>query len=208
MLVKKINPRFALLLIFMIVVGVLRVINAAEFTSWSNFTPVGAMALFGGAYFNERWKAFLFPLLTLLLGDLIIHTVIYNVNYAGRPLIYFSFALIVLIGMILIRKVTVKNIVLSSIVSTLTFWMIADFAVWMGRGIDTRTQQPFSRDLAGLMQCYWQGFPYVVNFLLGTLFYNAVMFGLFEWMQKRFPQLLTVPQQSNPYYKKIPSGRR
>lgn len=197
MSVKKINPRFALLLIFMIVVGVLRVINAAEFTKWSNFTPVGAMALFGGTYFNQRWKAFVFPLLTLFLGDLIIHTVIYNGNYAGTPLIYFSFALIVLIGIIFIRKVTVRSITVSSIVSTLTFWLIADFSVWMGGGIDIRTQQVFSSDLAGLLQCYLQGFPYIVNFLLGTLFYCAVMFGSFEWIQKRFPELLTVRQQSN-----------
>jgi hypothetical protein len=183
----------------MIVVGVLRVINAAEFTLWSNFTPVGAMALFGGAYFNKRWKAFVFPLLTLLIGDVIIHTIIYSGNYAGRPLIYLSFALIVLIGIIFIRRVTVKNIILSSTISTLTFWLIADFAVWMGGGIDIRTQQVFSSDLAGLLQCYRQGFPYMINFLLGTLFYCAVMFGLFEWMQKRFPKLSTVRQQSNHY---------
>lgn len=197
MSIEKINPRFAVLLIFMIVVGALRIMNAAEFTAWSNFTPVGAMALFGGAYFNKRWKAFAFPLVTLFLGDLIIHTVIYEGNYAARPLIYLSFSLMVLIGILLIRKVTVKNISLSSLISTLSFWLIADFAVWMGGGTDIRTQLPLTRNLDGLLQTYRQGFPYMINFLLGTLFYSAIMFGVFEWMQKRFPFLQTANHKSN-----------
>ena len=191
MSITKINPRFAVLVIFIIVVGSLRICNAAELTAWSNFTPIGAMAMFGGAYFKQRWKSFAFPLLTLFLGDIIIHTVIYDGLYEGRPLIYIAFSMIVLIGILIIRQVTVKNIAAASIVSTLSFWLIADFAVWMGGGIDVRTQVPLSRDIHGLLQCYWQGFPYMINFLLGTLFYSAVMFGVFEWMQKRFPALQT-----------------
>lgn len=189
---KKISPRFAILLIFIVVVGSLRIMNVAEFTAWSNFTSIGAMALFGGAYFNQRWKAFAFPLLTLFLGDLIIHTVIFDGKYEGRPLIYLAFALIVLIGILVIKKISVKNISFASLFSTLSFWLIADFAVWMSGGTDIRTQLPLSRDISGLLQCYWQGFPYMINFLLGTLFYSAIMFGLFEWMQKKFPTLQTV----------------
>lgn len=180
----------------MFVVGMIRVINAAEFTTWSNFTPVGAMAIFGGAYFGQRWKAFAFPLLTLFLGDLIIHTVIYKGEFAGMPMIYFAFSIIVLIGILVIKKVSVKNVALAAVFSTLSFWLIADFSVWLGGGTDIRTQLPLSRDWNGLLQCYWQGFPYMINFLLGTLFYSAVMFGLFEWMQQRFTALQTVRQKS------------
>lgn len=189
MSVKKINPRLAVLLGFIVIVGSLRIMNAVEFTAWSNFTPIGAMALFGGAYFNQRWKSFAFPLLTLFLGDLFIHTVIYDGNYEGRPLIYLAFSIIVLIGILFIKKVKAKNIAAASLLSTLSFWFIADFAVWLGGGTDIRTQLPLSRDLSGLIQCYSQGFPYMINFLLGTLFYSGIMFGLFEWMQKRYPVL-------------------
>lgn len=188
---KKINPRFTVLLVFIVVVGILRIMNAAELTAWSNFTPIGAMALFGGAYFNQRWKSFAFPILTLFLGDLFIHTVVYDGNYEGRPLIYFAFSMIVFIGIVFIKKVKAKNIAIASLLSTVSFWLIADFAVWVGGGTDIRTQLPLSRDLSGLMQCYWQGFPYMINFLLGTLFYSAIMFGAFELMQKRYPVLKT-----------------
>lgn len=195
MSIKKINPRFAVLLILIVVVGILRIMNAAEFTAWSNFTPIGAMALFGGAYFNRRWKSFAFPLLTLFLGDIFIHTVIYDGNYEGRPLIYLAFAMIVFIGIVFIGKVKATNIAIASLLSTVSFWLIADFAVWLGGGTDIRTQLPLSRDLNGLLQCYWQGFPYMLNFLLGTLFYSAIMFGAFEWMQKRYPALQTERQR-------------
>ena len=184
-----------MLLIFIVVVGMLRIMNAAELTAWSNFTPIGAMALFGGAYFNQRWKSFAFPLLTLFLGDIFIHTVIYDGNYEGRLLIYLAFSMIVFIGIVFIRKVKAKNITIASLLSTISFWLIADFAVWLGGGTDIRTQLPLSRDLGGLLQCYLQGLPFMINFLLGTLFYSAVMFGAFEWMQRRYPALRTERQR-------------
>ncbi len=37
-----------------------------------NFTPIGAMALFGGAKLRNPWAAFLFPLSALFFGDLIV----------------------------------------------------------------------------------------------------------------------------------------
>ena len=189
MSINKFNPRFAILLVFIVVAGLLRILNAVEFSVWSNFTPIGAMGIFGGAYFEKRWKAFAFPLLTLFVGDLIIQKVINGGEFAGRPMIYIAFSLIVLIGILLVRKVTVLNIGLASLFSALGFWLIADLAVWMGGGTDIRTQLPLSRDINGLLQCYWQGFPYMINFLLGTLFYSAIMFGSFEMMKRRLPML-------------------
>jgi hypothetical protein len=95
----------------------------------------------------------------------------------------------VLIGIVFIRKVKATNVAIASLLSTVSFWLIADFAVWLGGGTDIRTQLPLSRDLGGLLQCYWQGFPYMINFLLGTIFYSAIIFGAFEWMQKKYPAL-------------------
>ena len=37
-----------------------------------NLTPVGAMALFSGAMFRNRWIAFLLPLASLFAGDLFV----------------------------------------------------------------------------------------------------------------------------------------
>jgi hypothetical protein len=193
MATEKINPRFAVLALFMIVVAAMRIPNAAQLTPWSNFTPIGAMGLFGGAYFTKAWKAVLFPLLTLLVSDLIIQAFVFNgqygIMYSGWYWIYGIFILITFIGKWLIKKVTVKNVIIAAITASLTHWLIADFTVWAGGGTDIRTMTPLSRDWAGLQQCYIQGFPFMKNFLIGTLVYSGIMFGVFEWMKQKNPQL-------------------
>ena len=58
-----------------------------------NFTPIGAMALFSGAYLGRRGAiALVAPLGALLLSDLVLGF------YRGMATVYFSVALIVLIG--------------------------------------------------------------------------------------------------------------
>jgi hypothetical protein len=193
MATEKINPRFAVLALFMIVVAAMRIPNAAQLTPWSNFTPIGAMGLFGGAYFTKTWKAVLFPLLTLLVSDLIIQAFVFNgqygIMYSGWYWIYGIFILITFIGKWLVKKVTVKNVIIAAITASLTHWLIADFTVWAGGGTDIRTMTPLSRDWAGLQQCYIQGFPFMKNFLIGTLVYSGIMFGIFEWVKQKNPQL-------------------
>src|SRR5437868_1784718 len=57
-----------------------------------NLTPVGAMALFAGAMFRNRWIAFLLPLAGLLAGDL------FTGFYKLMLVVYASFAVSVAIG--------------------------------------------------------------------------------------------------------------
>ncbi len=190
---EKFNPRFLVLALFMIVVAAMRIPNAASLTPWSNFTPIGAMGLFGGAYFTKQWKAVLFPLLTLFVSDIIINNFVfagkYGFMYSGWYWIYGIFILISFIGKWILKNVGVKNVILAAIVASLSHWAIADFTVWAGGGMDIRTGQPLSRDINGLLQCYVQGFPFMRNFLIGTIVYSGVMFGSFEWLKKQQPQL-------------------
>lgn len=190
---QKINPRFAVLLLLMILVAAMRIPNAAQLTPWANFTPIGAMGLFGGAYFTSKWKAFAFPLLTLLVSDLIINLFIfdgkYGAMYSGWYVIYGIFALIVFYGKWILQKVSVKNVVIASIVAAASHWLIADFTVWIGGGTDLRTMTPLTKNWAGLLQCYAQGFPFMKNFLMGTLVYGGILFGGFELAKQRFPIL-------------------
>ncbi len=190
---KKINPRFAVLLLLMIVVAAMRIPNAAQVTPWANFTPIGAMGLFGGAYFTSKWKAFAFPLLTLLVSDLIINLFVfdgkYGAMYSGWYVIYGVFTLIVFYGKWILQKVSIKNVIIGSVVAAVSHWLIADFAVWIGGGTDLRTMMPLTKNWAGLVQCYAQGFPFMKNFLIGTLVYSGILFGGFELVKQRFPVL-------------------
>src|SRR5215813_4094265 len=57
-----------------------------------NFTPIGAMALFSGAAFRDKWKKFLFPLIALLAGDIVVgfHKLMF--------VVYLSFTVSVILG--------------------------------------------------------------------------------------------------------------
>jgi len=190
---QSINPRFTTLLCFILALALIRIINVAQLSPVANFTPLGAMGLFAGAYFSQRWKAFFFPLLTLFISDIVINNVIYGGKYGfiygGWYWVYGIFALIVFLGNVLLKKVNLKNVVVASVVAAITHWVLSDFTVWLGGGIDLRTQLPLNRDWAGLQQALTQGFPFMRNFLAGTLAYGALFFGGFELLKIRFPQL-------------------
>ncbi len=190
---NTLNPRFLTLLCFILALALIRILNVAQESPVSNFTPIGAMGLFGGAYFTGRWKAFVFPILTLLISDLLINAVIYKgqygIIYDGWYWVYGIFALIVLYGKVLLQKINVKNIVLAAVIATLSHWLLSDLSVWLSGGTDLRTGLPLTRDLSGLVQCLAQGFPFMRNFLAGTLAYSALLFGGFEFLKARFPKI-------------------
>src|ERR1700739_3739555 len=69
-----------------------------------NFAPIGALALFGGAYFTSKRAAFAIPLLSLIAGDIF-------VGFHGLiPYVYASFLVSVAIGFWLRRNRSVPRI--------------------------------------------------------------------------------------------------
>lgn len=185
---KKIHVRFYMLAVMIIIAGLSRLVIHID-----NFTPVGAMALFGGAYFSNRWKAYLMPLFSLFLSDLILQGIIYEGQY-GFPLyegwywVYGTFALIVLTGNMVIKKVSVVNVLLASLIAALAHWLITDFWVWHSE----LNLALYPKTMDGLILCYTMAVPYLKNFFLSTVVYSAILFGLFELAQYRFPILSKV----------------
>src|SRR4029079_3640851 len=99
------NPRVITLMTIIFAAAATRLIPP-EFRPW-NFTPVGAMCLFGGAYFVRKWQAFAAPLVGLLLSDLILAATVYgfdSLQYVWMS--YVLFALTVAIGLTLRGRVT------------------------------------------------------------------------------------------------------
>lgn len=134
---------------------------------WPNFTPIAAIALFGGTYIKRKELAFLIPVSALLLSDLFL-----GFHSTMIP-VYASFLLIVSLGFILRRTVTVKGIVTASLASSLLFFLITNFAVWYS-GLMFYPHTP-----AGLMASYVAGLPFFWNGLAGDLFYNGILFGAY-----------------------------
>jgi hypothetical protein len=141
-----------------------------------NFAPIAAMALFGGAYFTKKWAAFLVPLAALFITDLII-------GFHGTMwAVYLSFVLIVVIGMVMIKQKKTSNIFLASVSASVIFFIITNFAVWAA-GLY------YAKDLTGLTASYIAAIPFFHYTLLGDLFFVALLFGAYEIVRARFPQL-------------------
>jgi hypothetical protein len=141
-----------------------------------NFTPVGAMALFGGARCTNRAAGFLLPCAALFLGDLVLGL------HKLMPFIYGCFAVTVCLGFWLRRSPGAGRIVIASLVSSTLFFLVTnagDFVM-----LDT-----YPKNLTGLIQCYVAGLACFRNGILGDLFYCAVLFGALALAERRFTAL-------------------
>lgn len=171
---KTINPRFIFIFGVIIFGAIMRLVP-----HWPNFTPIAAMALFGGAYFQRKYLAFIIPLAALFLSDLIIGLHGYLIS------VYLSFVIIVGVGLLLRNRVKIGSVLLATVLSSLLFFIITNFAVWIG--------SPFyPQNFAGLVGCYTAGLPFLNNGILGDLLYNTIFFGGFYLVQLRFPVLAKV----------------
>jgi hypothetical protein len=141
-----------------------------------NFTPIGAMALFGGAYLGRRALAFAAPLGALLLSDLILGF------HSGMPYVYGSVALIVLIGWAVASRKTPLRIAAAALASSLLFFAVTNFGTWA-------TGELYPPTLAGLAACYVAAIPFFQNTLAGDLFFSALLFGGFALAEARLPSL-------------------
>jgi hypothetical protein len=188
----KFNPRTILLLVFITIIAAVRVVSNfdTEISLLANFSPVGAMALFGGAYFNKQWKALGFPLLMLFVSDVVLQQTVFKtygngILYGGWYWVYGAFALMTIAGRWLLKKITIKNFILSVLACVFIHWTVTDIGVWYGSKI-------FSQNLQGYINCLVVAIPYELKFLTGTLVYGIILFGLFEWMQQHYSILKTV----------------
>ncbi|HEY7006786.1 MAG TPA: DUF6580 family putative transport protein [Sphingomicrobium sp.] len=141
-----------------------------------NFSPIDAMALFSGAYLGRRWVAFVAPLAALLLSDLALGF------YHGMATVYSTVALIVVIGWWLSSKRTPLRIGAAAVVSSVLFFVITNFGMWMFSGFYPVTY-------AGLVACYTAAIPFFQNTVAGDLFYSALLFGGFVLAEHFVPRL-------------------
>jgi len=165
------HSRLAALLSAVLVAAALRLVPHPP-----NFTPIGAMALFGGAYLGRRPLAFAAPLAALLLSDLVLGF------YHGMATVYFSVALIVMIGMVALSRVSPIRVGLAALASSVLFFVLTNFGMWLFSGIYPVTQ-------AGLVACYVAAIPFFQNTVLGDMLFTALLFGGFSLAEQYLPRL-------------------
>ena len=153
-----------------------------------NFTPIGAMALFGAAYFPKKWMAVVVPFLALWMSSLILDNVFMAQFYDGfqwfsQPYVFLAFGLIIGLGWLLLKKVKPANLLIASLLSSLIFFLVSNFGVWM--------MYTPEKTWASLMAVYALAIPFVRGTIFGDLFFVTVLFGAYELMKYRFAVLKT-----------------
>lgn len=128
-----------------------------------NFTPMTAVALFGGSYLPRK-LSFLVPFLAMIVSDLVLGI------HATLFFVYGSFALVVWLGQRIGEHRTFSRVGSAALASSFLFFMVTNFGVWA-------TQSFYSKTAAGLVACYVAALPFFQTALAGDLLYTAVLFG-------------------------------
>lgn len=136
-----------------------------------NFSPVVALALFGGAAFAERKLAYLVPLAAMLLADLFIgfhQTMIF---------VYLGMGLVVAVGRWLGESRRLPSLVLGALAGSGVFFLLTNAGVWwLGAS--------YPHSFEGLLACYVAALPFFHNTVLATVLFSALLFGV-EYYLKR-----------------------
>jgi hypothetical protein len=182
------KPRIAVLVVIVLLVALARLIPHPP-----NFTPIGAVALFGAAFFRNKWMAFLVPLAALFLSDVALE-ITTNLGFTsgwlatgrgfheGMWVVYGTMALIVVLGMLMLRKKMVVTVAGAVLAGSVVFFVLTNFAVWAMTSLYPQTAE-------GLVDCYVAAIPFFHWTLLGDACFATVLFGGFALAEKGFPAL-------------------
>lgn len=131
-----------------------------------NFSPIAAMALFGGVYFSKKY-ALIIPLIALFVSDIFLgfHSTI--------PFVYGSFLITGLIGLWLKKHRDFKSILVGTLLSSVLFFIITNFGVWLLGTL-------YQKNITGLIQSYIMAIPFFRYTLVGDLFFTGIFFGSYQ----------------------------
>ena len=143
-----------------------------------NFAPLGAMALFGSAYFGRKGLGLLITMISWMVSDLILNNLVFSQGQGfvlfteGAFMIYLSIVCIYLLGRGVLQKITVPRMLVGSLGASAIFFVLSNFGVWL--------LGYYPMDVTGLVACYAAALPFLKFTIAGDLFYSGVLFLLYE----------------------------
>ena len=179
-------PGLWLVALFVIAAALLRVIFS-YIPALANFSPVAAMALFGGYYFRNKRLAFSVMILIMFLSDVALE-IAFRLNlrefggfHAVMPYVYIGFIAVVVIGGLL-KNTKPLTLIGGSLLSSFIFFLVSNFGVWMTGNI-------YPLSFEGLTTCYIAAIPFLRYTIVGDLFFVGVMFGALHWVNSLYMKL-------------------
>ena len=142
-----------------------------------NFTPVLALALFGGVYL-KRSQALLLPLALMMVSDLFLGL---------HPVIGFTWGSIFLIsciGLWIRTSQSVTRVAAGSLASAFLFFVVTNFGCWLAY---------YPHTWEGFSSCYMLAVPFFRGTLASTFLYAVIFFGGYELLARRISKTHLAP---------------
>lgn len=171
------NPnKPALIFIFYCFSALLRLAGALLPFFPMGFSPMESLSLFSTRLISYRWLAYLFPLMIIMSTDTVINYFFsqpLSPFYPGFYWQYLAYFLLTLLGQFFNNLLTLKRVLLSSILGASLFFLISNFGVWVSSSLYPPTGE-------GLITCYLMALPFYGKNILATLFFSCLIYATFQ----------------------------
>tara|TARA_B100001250_G_C19567458_1_gene686138 strand:+ start:282 stop:803 length:522 start_codon:yes stop_codon:yes gene_type:complete len=130
-----------------------------------NFTPIIAIGLFSGFYFNNnKVLAILVPFSAMLIADIFL-----GFHFISL-FVYLGLLLIVFVGFIIPNHngtTSFDNVLCGSLGGSLTFFIISNFGVFL---------IGYPKSISGFIACYTAAIPFFQTSIMADLLFTTVIF--------------------------------
>ncbi len=139
-----------------------------------NFSPIGAIAIFGALYLPRKY-ALILPISAMFISDIFIGFYSWQIMLS----VYLSFVLAGTLALLARKNKTFFSVLSVTSASSVLFFIITNFSVWAFGTM-------YMHNFAGLMQSYYMALPFFRNSLAGDIFYVGVLVGGYETIAMSF----------------------
>lgn len=169
----------------LILIGIGVIMRLLQLTP--NFSPLTAIALFGGACLADKRLSLIVPVVSLLIGDIFLAVMNhYPVFHDTIFFVYGAYLLIALMGWQLRdSKFSYGKAAGFAVIASLLFFGLTNFGVWAVGTLYPRTAE-------GLSACFTLALPFYKFTLLGDVVYTILFFGVYQLIFSRDKQAATV----------------
>lgn len=164
-------PKPVTLLIFCLLVAI-AVVGRWGQADWC-VTPLAAVGLFAGRWFDRLSVAALVPLTSMAISDGALASYDYTLVLVA---VYLSMGLSAVWGRLLRRPASTRlasfaRLLSCSVAPAIGFFVLTNFAVWLASGF-------YAYTFAGLVECYARALPFMQKMLFGDVAFTLSLFGL------------------------------
>jgi hypothetical protein len=166
----------------LLVLGLLSIATISRLVDHpGNFTPMVGIMLFGVAYFQNNIFRFLVPISFILFSDIVLELKTGQGFHELLPVVYLAYALIGVSAYFLLKKVSLVNLGLASLISTTLFFLITNFAFFYPASAEVNTTLGYyPHNIQGIIASYAAGIPFFKNMLVGDLMFTGFIFGTYH----------------------------